>query len=155
MLEPGVGPGQDTTRLQTTGPGDPNARLLLGLRAGKRTQEKEPVVLVLVLALVLTQVSALDPAFQPAAWMPAPHSLRGALSSPPVPPAARRTPPADPAPHPHGPPSPVTKHPLLSQAVLDPQDTWTHHHGLFPAVTKATLQSADGPLGKTLHQPKP
>lgn len=72
-----MGPGQDTTRLPTTGPADPNAWLLLGLRAGKRTQEKDPVVLALVLALVLTQVKALDPAFQPAAWMPAPHSLRG------------------------------------------------------------------------------
>lgn len=149
-----MGPGQDTTRLPTTGPGDPNARLLLGLRAGKCTQEKDPVVLVLVLALVLTQVKALDPAFQPAAWMPAPHSLRG-RSPHPRSASGQADAPGRPSPHPHGPPSPVTKHPLLSQAVLDPQDTWTQHHGLFPAVTKATLQSADGPLGKTRHQPKP
>lgn len=148
MLEPGLGPRQDSTRLQTTRPGDPDSWLLLELWAAKRTQERD----ALVLALVLTRVN--PAAFQPAAPTTALQSPEGALFTP-VPPTARLTPQANPSPLPsQASLSPVTSglnYPLLSQVVLDPRDTCTHHHGAL----SCTRQGLPPGRGRSLGEDPP
>lgn len=133
------------TRPQTTCPGDPDSRRLLGPWAGKRTQDRD--------APVLTRVTPAGPRRRPASGADDGTAVPGgtALSSPPVPPAARLTPKANPGPPlSQASPSPATSgrnHPLLAQVVLDPPDTCTHRRARPASAVKPGAGSGSwGPL---------